>query len=168
MAPGSLFHYIESISFTSTCQFLSPFLFIAIFTFQSILQKYQKIFTLLSLLDLTFASDHEGIDNPFIALVARFLIVCAGTRRFACSLLLDWYLGSQKLRGNTYATLLHHPFLFKGKPTQCSRGSKKDFWRHCRGVYAQVKTYQVPITNSYPSHYIICHSPLVFNFMHCT
>ena len=38
-----------------------------------------------------------------------------------------------KSEGNTYATLLHHPFLFKGKPTQCSRGSKKDFWRRCRG-----------------------------------
>ena len=48
------------------------------------------------------------------------------------------------------------------KSTQCSRGSKKDFWCHCRGVYAQVKTYQVPITNSSPSHYIICHLPLVF------
>ena len=32
-----------------------------------------------------------------------------------------------------------------------------DFWRRCRGVYAQV-----PITNYYPSHYIICHFPLVF------
>ena len=38
-----------------------------------------------------------------------------------------------KTEGNTYATLLHHPFLFKGKPTQCSRGGKKDFWRRCRG-----------------------------------
>ena len=28
-----------------------------------------------------------------------------------------------KTKGNTYAALLHHPFLFKGKPTQCSRGS---------------------------------------------
>ena len=35
---------------------------------------------LLSLSDLTFASGHEGIDNPFIALVARFLFVCVGTR----------------------------------------------------------------------------------------
>ena len=35
---------------------------------------------LISLLDLTFASERDGIDNPFIALVARFLIVCAGTR----------------------------------------------------------------------------------------
>ena len=44
---------------------------------------------LLSLSDLTFASGREGIDNPFIALVARFLFVCVGTRRLACSLLLD-------------------------------------------------------------------------------
>ena len=41
--------------------------------------KIPKIFTLLSLLDLTFASDREGIDNPFIVLVVRFLIVCAST-----------------------------------------------------------------------------------------
>ena len=54
--------------------------------------KIPKIFSSLSLLDLTFASDREGIDNPFIALVARFLFVCAGTRRFACSLLLDYTL----------------------------------------------------------------------------
>ena len=27
-----------------------------------------------------FANDREGIDNPFIALVARFLFVCVGTR----------------------------------------------------------------------------------------
>ena len=51
--------------------------------------KIPKIFILLSLSDLTFASGREGIDNPFIALFARFLIVCAGTRRLACSLLLD-------------------------------------------------------------------------------
>ena len=38
-----------------------------------------------------------------------------------------------KPEGNTHATLLHHPFLFTGKPTQCSSGSKKDFWRRCRG-----------------------------------
>ena len=42
--------------------------------------KILKIFILLSLSDLTFASDREGIDNPFIVLVVRFLIVCASTR----------------------------------------------------------------------------------------
>ena len=35
---------------------------------------------LLSLSDLTLASYREGIDNPFIALVARFLFVCVGAR----------------------------------------------------------------------------------------
>ena len=33
---------------------------------------------LLSLSDLTFASGREGIDIPFIALVARLLFVCVG------------------------------------------------------------------------------------------
>ena len=42
--------------------------------------KIPKIFILLSLLDLTFVSDREGIDNPFVVLVAWFLVVCAGTR----------------------------------------------------------------------------------------
>ena len=42
--------------------------------------KIPKIFILLSLLDLTFASHREGIDNPFIALVARILFVCVGAR----------------------------------------------------------------------------------------
>ena len=42
--------------------------------------KIPKIFILLSLSDLTFASDREGIDNPFIALVARFLFVCVVAR----------------------------------------------------------------------------------------
>ena len=51
--------------------------------------KIPKIFILLSLSDLTFVSDREGIDNPFITLVVRFLFVCAGTRRLVCSLLLD-------------------------------------------------------------------------------
>ena len=51
--------------------------------------------------------------------------------------LIPWF---SKTKGNTYTTLLHHPFLFKGKPTQCSRGSKKDFWRGCRGDSRQVKS----------------------------
>ena len=31
-----------------------------------------------------------------------------------------------KTEGNTYATLLHHPFLFKGKTNASSRGSKEE------------------------------------------
>ena len=56
------------------------------FILQSLLSIYiikiPKIFILLlsSLSDLTLASGREGIDNSFIALVARFLFVCVGTR----------------------------------------------------------------------------------------
>ena len=99
------------------------------FTLQSLLSIYiikiPKIFILLLsyLSDLTLVSDREGIDNPFIALVVRFLFVCVGMRdlRVACYWFDTLVL---KTEGNTYATLLHHPFLFKGKPTQCSRGSR--------------------------------------------
>ena len=38
-----------------------------------------------------------------------------------------------KLREILIATVLHHPFLFKGKPNASSRGSKKNFWRGCQG-----------------------------------
>ena len=42
--------------------------------------KIPKILILLlsSLSDLTLASGREGTENPFIALVARFLFVCVG------------------------------------------------------------------------------------------
>ena len=46
------------------------------------IMKIPKIFILLSLSDLTFASYHEGIDNPFIVLLARFLFVCVGAWDF--------------------------------------------------------------------------------------
>ena len=67
--PGSIFHHI---SFRSTlfCNLYFPIYII----------KIPKIFILLSLSDLTFASGREGIDNPFIALVVRFLFVSVGTR----------------------------------------------------------------------------------------
>src|SRR3954470_20026659 len=48
-----------------------------------------------------------------------------------------------------------------GNPTQCSRGSKKNFWRRCRGVCTKVN---IPSThhNPYLSRYSSCHLPLVF------
>ena len=68
-----LFYCLSFIYITSHLLFCSLY-------FPIYRTKIQKIFTLLSLSDLTSASDHEGIDNPFIVLVARILIVCPGTR----------------------------------------------------------------------------------------
>ena len=102
--------------------YLLSYKFPIYFTLQSLLSIYiikiPKIFILLSLSDLTFTSGREGVDNPFIALVARFLFVCVGTRRLACSLLLDWYLGSQKLR--EILTLLHCITLSSSRENQRS------------------------------------------------
>ena len=146
-----ILYYISFIYIASHLLFCS--LYFPIYT--------TKIFTLLYLLDLTFASDREGIDNPFITLVARLLIVCVGTRWLVYRLLLDWYLGSQNW-GKYLRDSAASPFPLQGKTNACSRGSKKDFWSRCRGDLRQVKTYEVSIINSSPSHYIICHSPLVF------
>ena len=88
MAPGSIFHHIRfwssifhHISFLSTsqlCRRLFCNLYFSIYT-----TKIPKIFILLSLSDLTFASVREGIDNPFILLGASwclFVQVFSGLR----------------------------------------------------------------------------------------
>ena len=106
--------------FSSTCQSLSPFVLQSLLS--NLYNKNTKIFTLLSLLDLTFASDCEGMDNLCIELVARFLIVCAGTRWLVCHLLLDWYLGSQKLR-EILTLLCCITLSFSRETNACSRGS---------------------------------------------
>ena len=70
MAPRSLFHIIES------CLHLASFrsTILQSFTFRSINQQYKNIYftVYLSLSDLTFASDREGIDNAFIVLGASY------------------------------------------------------------------------------------------------
>ena len=66
-----------------------------------------------------------------------------------------------KTEGSTYATMLHHPFLFKGKPTHAQEVAR----RISGAVAGEVASSQdIPSThhNSYPLHYIICHFPLVF------
>ena len=72
MAPG-----LFSIIVISHQQTISTTVYLAIFTF-TLYHKNTKNIILSSLSDLTLVSDREGIDNPFIALVARFLFVCVG------------------------------------------------------------------------------------------
>ena len=121
MAPGSIFHHrsFRSILF---CNLYFPIYII----------KIPKIFILLSLSDLTLASGREGIDNPFITLVARFLFVCVGTRDLrVVSYCIDTL--SLKNRGKYLRYFAASPFPLQGKTNACSRGSKKDFWHRCRG-----------------------------------
>ena len=60
--------------------YLLPIYFYLHLYFLHLYYKNTKNIILSYLSDLTFVSDREGIDNPFIALVARFLFVCIGVR----------------------------------------------------------------------------------------
>ena len=61
--------------------YLLSIYFICIFTFCIYITKYQKNI-IISLWDLTFVSDREGIDNRFIVLVASSQFVCVGAWDF--------------------------------------------------------------------------------------
>ena len=99
--------------------------FICIFTFCIYIIKYQKYIYLIisSLSDLTFASGHEGIDNPFIMLVARFLFVCVGTRDLRVA---SYWIDTLVLKnlGKYLRYFAASPFPLQGKTNACSRGSR--------------------------------------------
>ena len=123
MAPGSIFYHI---SFQST--------FICIFTFLIYIIKYQKYIYLviLSLLDLTFTSGRQGIDNPFIALVASSLFVCVGAWDFwEASYWIDTLLLKNWGKYSRYYCCI--TLSSSRKTNASSRRSKRDFWRRCRG-----------------------------------
>ena len=103
MAPGSIFYHISL-----------PFTFICIFTFPIYIIKIPKIFILsyyiyqISLSQVVV----KGLTTPLLRWLRVLVCLCrcVGLLR---SPLLDWYLGSQKLREILTLLLLHHPFLFK-------------------------------------------------------
>ena len=111
MAPGSLSYYIASLLFTSHLVY-----YFAIFTFQSIQQKYQKYLSYylyqISLPQVTV----KGLATPLSHWLrgSCLFVQVLGTCVLSPTRLIPWF---SKTEGNTYATLLHHPFLFKGKPT---------------------------------------------------
>ena len=63
--------------------------------------------------------------------------------------LIPWF---SKTEGNTYATIAASPSPLRGKPTQAQDVARRISGAVVGEVFAQVKTYQVPITNSSPSH----------------
>ena len=57
-----------------------------------------------------------------------------------------------KTKGNTYATIAASPFPLQVKPTQAQDVARRISGAVVGEVFAQVKTYQVSITKSFPSH----------------
>ena len=70
--------YLPSYYFPIKLLFLLPFILQSLFS--NLYHKNTKNIYLIISIRSHFVSDREGIDNPFIALVARFLFVCAGMR----------------------------------------------------------------------------------------
>ena len=101
MAPGSISIILLPVNFFCRC------LFAVLLN-----QKYQK-YKLSSLSDLTLVSDRKGIDNPLSRwLRSSYLFVqVRGTGAWSPTGLIPWF---SKTEGNTYATVLHLPFLFEG------------------------------------------------------
>ena len=146
MAPGSLSHHIN---LPTTSYFVFRFYF-ALFTLH-LYHKYTKNIILSYLSDLTFVSDREGIDNPFITLVARILFVCVGVRD---SCVASYWIDTLVLKnwGKYLRYFAASPFPLQAKPTQAQDIARRISGAVAGEVFTQVKTYQVPITNPSPSH----------------
>ena len=102
----------------------------------------------------------KGLTTPNRVGCVELFVLCRyeGLLR---SLLLDWYLGYQTLR----EILTLHCCITLSSSRENQR-SAQEVARRISGAVdgrsTQKSTYQVPITNSYLPHYIICHLPLVF------
>ena len=94
-----------------------PIYFILQSLLSNLYHKNTKNIYLIISIRSHFCKWREGIDNPLITLVARFLFVCVGawTRAWSPTALIPWF---SKTEGNTYATIAASPFPLQGKPTQ--------------------------------------------------
>ena len=110
--PRSILHHI---SLSSACQFLSPF------SLQSLLfnlhNKNTKNIYLIISIRSHFCKWPWRDWQPLYRVGCKVLICLCRyevTHAWSPTGLITWF---SKTKGNTCATLLHHPFLFKGKPT---------------------------------------------------
>jgi len=93
MAPGSILIISISITLFTCFVFTLPFTF----HFASIYQKYQKYYIIISI--RSHSRKWPWRDwQPLYRVGCKVLICLCRYEGLACSLLLDWYLGSQKLR----------------------------------------------------------------------
>ena len=131
MAPGSIFYHI---SFRS--------IFICNLYFPIYIIKIPKIFILSYYLYQISLSQvaMKGLTTPLSRWVQVFdcLCRCIDWRLVHTSYWIDTLV--LKLREILISTLLHHPFLFKGKTNASSRSNRKNFWLRCRGDLRQIET----------------------------
>ena len=140
MAPGSLFHYIESRLHLASFYLLFCSLYFPIYK-----PKIPKIFTLpfiylyqISLLQVTV----KGLTTPLSRWVQLVDCLCRYLVTFALSPtgLIPWF---SKLR-EILTPLLHHPFLFKGKPTHAQEVARRISGAVAGEIYAKSSHTKYP------------------------
>ena len=130
MAPGSIFHIIESRSHLASFQSI---------ILQSLLSNLyikntKNIYFIISI-RFHFCEWPWRDWQPLYRVVCKFLIVCAGIRWLVRRLLLDWYLGSQNW-GKYLRCFAAPPFPLQGKTNASSRGSTSPITKGCIDKYA--------------------------------
>ena len=74
------------------------------------------------------------------------------TRAWSPTGLIPWF---SKTEGNTYAALLHHPFLFKGKPTHAQEVARRISGAVVGEIYAKSRHTKYPSQLlSFALHYL--------------
>ena len=135
MAPRSLYYYCISFIYIASCLLFCN-LYFPIYT-----TEIPKIFILLSLFDLTFASDREGIDNP----LSRWL---QGSWLFVQVLgdlcVVSYWIDTLVLKnwGKYLRYFAASPFPLQGKTSTCSRGSIPQLLDRLFGNFWIRNTYQ--------------------------
>ena len=122
--------YLHHINLPILSYFLC-FFTLLLFYFASLSQKYQKYYLIIS--TRSHSRKWPWRDwQPLIALVARSYLFCAGTRD---SRVASYWIDTLLLKnwGKYLCYFAASSFPLQGNPTQCSRGSKKNFWHRCRG-----------------------------------
>src|SRR6266496_3146986 len=121
MAPGSIFHH--TIFYFPSYKFLIYYFaifYVPIYKPKNTKNIYFTCYHLyhISLLQVTV----KGSTTPLSRWVQVGVCLCrySGACVLSPTGLIPWFTTTE---GNTYSTLLHHPFLFKGKTNASSRGS---------------------------------------------
>ena len=121
MAPGSLFHYIESSSFPSTCQFLSPFILQSLLS--NLYNKNTKNIYLIIFIRSHFCKrqwrDWQPLYHIGCKVLDLFVQVLGDLR------VVSYWIDTLVLKnwGKYLRYFAASPFPLQGKTNACSRGS---------------------------------------------
>ena len=123
MAPGSLSHHINLHHFIIALLLLCFYFLLCI--------SIPKILFIISIRS-HFRKWPWRDWQPLSALVALSYFFCLGTRDSSVA---SYWIDTLVLKnwGKYLRYFAASSLPLRGNPTQCSRGSKKNFWRRCRG-----------------------------------